>query len=73
MVPKLFGEPFISRWIFDVEVLARLRNLIGRDSILTAVVEMPLQTWHGISGSKMRPTAMLRAPLELLAIARRYN
>jgi glycosyltransferase involved in cell wall biosynthesis len=73
MVPKLFGEPFISRWIFDVEVLARLRNLIGREAILTAVVEMPLQTWHGISGSKMRPTAMLRAPLELLAIARRYN
>jgi glycosyltransferase involved in cell wall biosynthesis len=73
MVPKLFGEPFISRWIFDVEVLARLRNLIGREAILTAVVEMPLQTWHGISGSKMRPAAMLRAPLELLAIARRYN
>ena len=73
MVPKLFGEPFISRWIFDVEVLARLRNLIGREAMLTAVVEMPLQTWHGISGSKMRPTAMLRAPLELVSIARRYN
>jgi glycosyltransferase involved in cell wall biosynthesis len=73
MVPRLFGEPFMSRWIFDVEVLARLRNLIGREAMLTAVVEMPLQTWHGISGSKMRLTAMLRAPLELISIARRYN
>ena len=31
IVPQLFGEPFSSRWIFDVEVLARLRNLIGAE------------------------------------------
>jgi len=34
---------------------------------------MPLQTWRGVSGSKVLFMAMLRAPLELLAIARRYN
>lgn len=73
MVPQLFGEPFSSRWIFDVEVLARLRNLIGVESMRTAAVEMPLQTWHGISGSKMRLSAMLWSPLELLSIARKYN
>ena len=73
MVPQLFGEPFISRWIFDVELLARLRNLIGVEAMRSAAVEMPLQTWHGVSGSKVRLMAMLRAPLELLAIARRYN
>jgi glycosyltransferase involved in cell wall biosynthesis len=73
VVPQLFGAPFASRWIFDVELLARLRNEIGRDAMRTAAVEMPLQTWRGISGSKMRLAAMLRAPFELLAIARRYN
>ena len=73
MVPPLFGEPFASRWIFDVELLARLRNQIGKDAMRTACVEMPLQEWHGVSGSKIRFSAMLRAPLELLAIARRYN
>jgi glycosyltransferase involved in cell wall biosynthesis len=73
MVPQLFGEPFISRWIFDVELLARLRNLIGVEAMRSAAVEMPLQTWHGVSGSKVRLMAVLRAPLELLAIARRYN
>ncbi len=73
LVPQLFGEPFASRWIFDVELLARLRNQIGSAALRTAAVEMPLQTWHGVSGSKMRITAMLRAPLELIAIARRYN
>jgi glycosyltransferase involved in cell wall biosynthesis len=73
VVPDLFGEPFSSRWVFDVEMLARLRTLVGRDRMLTDVVEFPLWTWHGIDGSKMRPSAMLRAPLELWAIARRYN
>ena len=73
LVPQLFGEPFSSRWIFDVEVLARLRNLIGAEAMRSAAVEMPLQTWQGVSGSKVRFTALLRAPLELLDIARRYN
>ena len=73
VVPELFGQPFSSRWVFDVEMLARLRNLVGRDRMLTDVLEFPLWTWHGIDGSKMRLSAMLRAPLELWAIARRYN
>jgi hypothetical protein len=37
------------------------------------VIEMPLSTWNGVEGSKVRFGAWLRAPLELLAIARRYN
>jgi glycosyltransferase involved in cell wall biosynthesis len=73
VVPELFGEPFSSRWVFDVEMLARLRNKVGRDRMLTDVLEFPLWTWHGVDGSKMRASAMLKAPLELWAIARRYN
>ena len=73
MVPELFGQPFSSRWVFDVEMLARLRNKIGRDRMRTDVLEFPLWTWHGVDGSKMRLSAMLRAPLELWVIARRYN
>jgi dolichyl-phosphate beta-glucosyltransferase len=73
VVPELFGQPFSSRWVFDVEMLARLRNNVGRDRMLVDVLEFPLWTWHGVDGSKMRLSAMLRAPLELWAIARRYN
>lgn len=73
IVPRLFDEPFRSRWIFDVELLARLRNLIGRDRMRRDVLEMPLSTWNGVEGSKVRFGAWLRAPLELWAIHRRYN
>jgi hypothetical protein len=72
-VPRLFDERFRSQWIFDVELLARLRNLVGRDRMRRDVIEMPLSTWNGVEGSKVRFGAWLRAPLELLAIARRYN
>jgi dolichyl-phosphate beta-glucosyltransferase len=73
IVPRLFDEPFSSQWIFDVELLARLRNLVGRDRMRREVIEMPLSTWNGVEGSKLRAGAWLRAPLELLNIARRYN
>jgi glycosyltransferase involved in cell wall biosynthesis len=73
LVPQLFDRPFVSRWIFDVEVLARLRNLVGVEKLLAGTVELPLQTWRDVGGSKLKLASMLRAPLELWKIGRRYN
>jgi glycosyltransferase involved in cell wall biosynthesis len=73
IVPELFREPFLSRWIFDVEVLARLRNLVGVPQLLSGAVEAPLTTWREVGGSKLKLSHMLRAPLELWRIGRRYN
>lgn len=73
IVPQLFNEPFMSRWIFDVEVLARLRNLVGLPRLLAGTIESPLHTWREIGGSKLKTSYMLRAPLELWKIGRRYN
>jgi dolichyl-phosphate beta-glucosyltransferase len=69
----LFGDPFSTRWIFDVEVLARLRNHIGRDGVLKTVIEVPLTEWREVGGSKLRLAQMIRVPLELLRIRSRYN
>lgn len=68
-----FTEPFESRWLFDVEVLARLRNHYGVDRMLRDVLEVPLQTWTHLDGSKLRLRYYLTAPLALARIARRYN
>lgn len=73
VVPALFGEPFISRWIFDVELLARLRNLVGTSTLLASTVEAPLGAWQDVSGSNLGVVQMLRAPLDLWRIGRRYN
>lgn len=74
-VENLFREKFITQWIFDVEILARLRQAIGPAAWSQPgdlVYECPLQTWHDVSGSKVRPQDFLHAPLDLLAIYRTY-
>lgn len=68
-----FADAFASNWLFDVEVLARLRNHVGIDRMLRDVLEVPLQTWTHVGGSKLRLRHYLKAPLELARIARRYN
>jgi glycosyltransferase involved in cell wall biosynthesis len=73
LVPRLFDKPFDSRWVFDVELLARLRVLVGRQTLLNQVVEAPLGCWHDKRGSNLGWRAMLAAPFELWAIYRRYT
>ena len=73
LVPSLFEQPFGSRWIFDVEILARLRNLVGREAFLERTAEAPLGAWCETGGSHVTWRASLRAPFELWAIERRYN
>lgn len=71
----VFAEPFSARWTFDVEILARLLLLDGREKVLQSIVEVPLQKWMDVPGSKMKPADFMRAGLELsrfaLAMAQR--
>ena len=72
---SVFREPFLSRWIFDVEVLARLGRALGVTGRGTAgaVVEFPLTRWTDMAGSKVRPSDFLRAGSELIRIRRHYR
>lgn len=72
MVDVFFGEPFLTRWLFDLEMLARLRNQVGV-SAMDAAREVPLSVWHDVGESKLRFREMLKVPLELLQIRKRYN
>ena len=61
------ATPFLSRWAFDVELLGRL--LTGGEGVpgmpVAAVVEVPLNTWHDVKGSKLSPLAMARSLVDL--------
>ncbi len=63
-------QPFISRWVFDVELLARLlRPRAGIAGISESRIrEEPLLAWTDVPGSKLRPAAALRSGLDLLRI-----
>lgn len=72
LVAICFADRFLTRWLFDLEMLARLRNVVGL-AAMDAVREVPLGTWVEVGGSKLRLREMIGVPLELLAIRARYN
>ena len=70
----LFEEPFVTRWAFDVEILARW--LIHRDAgveVNRSIIEAPLDQWIDVAGSKLTAVDFLRAPTDLWRIRRRYG
>ena len=72
-IAALFAEPFISRWIFDVEIIARLVGQRGRDAAARAIYELPIRVWHDVQGSKVRSTDFFRALRDLVKIRRAYG
>jgi len=71
---SLFAEPFITRWVLDVEILARW--LIQRDAgvdVNRAIAEVPLRQWVDVPGSKLRRDDFLRAPADLWRVWRHYG
>jgi len=75
LVRSLFADPFLSNWVFDVEILARLIASWQRDGGTppeVCVHELPLMQWVDVAGSKVRPLDFIRAVGELLRIRARY-
>jgi glycosyltransferase involved in cell wall biosynthesis len=62
--------PFRSRWAFDVELLGRL--LAGAPGVPAtrpgAIIEVPLEVWRDVPGSKLKPAAMVGAAKDLTLI-----
>jgi dolichyl-phosphate beta-glucosyltransferase len=70
---RLFTQPFQSRWIFDVEILARLVAVEGAAAATAQVYEAPLESWAEVGGSKVRPRDFVKAFGELARIQATYR
>jgi len=71
----LIDKPFLSRWIFDVELIARLTEAHRRNEAPAPediIFEAPLDTWRDVEGSKVKPSDFLRSGGELFRIWWRY-
>ena len=67
----LLAEPFVSRWIFDVEILARMVEALGGpERASQAIREYPLEEWCDVPGSKVSLADYLRAAADLIRIGR---
>lgn len=69
---RVLADPFLSRWIFDVEIIARYIRLHGVGWVQSAIYEYPLHKWQDVAGSKLKPTDFLKAFGDLAVIWNRY-
>ena len=74
LTQRLFAEPFSSRWVFDVEIIARwIRlNKFDREAVKQTMYEFPLHAWEDVAGSKVKPYDFIKAFLDVIRIRSRY-
>lgn len=56
------SSPFTTRWLFEIELLARWRQAYGSSM---RIWEQPLDYWHDVPGSKINRAESLRILQEL--------
>lgn len=68
------SEPFFSGWVFDVELIARLKRLYAVKGLNVAdrIHEQPLRAWRDVHGSKTRASDAFVALVNLARIYRTY-
>ncbi|OIN58844.1 glycosyltransferase [Arsenicibacter rosenii] len=74
VVTALFQEAFLSPWLFDVELLARLIQMHGRQHLLRGhVAEMPLRQWIEQHDSRVKMSYFFRLWYEMYRIHQKYR
>jgi len=72
---ELFDTPFVTRWVFDVEILARwllARSEAERQRVEEVIVEVALTSWRDVAGSKLTRADFVKAPADLARIYWHY-
>ncbi|MHA7056305.1 dolichyl-phosphate beta-glucosyltransferase [Aquimarina sp. M1] len=73
LVPVLFAESFLSRWLFDVEMFIRMKKHYGKAQITRTIFEQPLKRWVHMEDSKLGMKDSLEIPYRLLSIWLNYS
>ena len=71
LVRSLFQQPFMTRWLFDVEIIARLIQACRRNHLRPPnglIYELPLQAWTDVAGSKVKPLDFFKSFFDLARI-----
>ena len=69
---QLFQESFLTRWLFDVEIFLRMKNIF-KSNVLSKLQEVALANWADVDGSKLSFTDSVKIPLMLSKIAMTYG
>jgi glycosyltransferase involved in cell wall biosynthesis len=72
VIQDIFSQKFLSRWLFDVEIIARLFCTRPLECVNGCICEVPISVWKDAAGSKLRWYHMLYALVEIFKINRMY-
>jgi len=65
LLDKCFTEPFISKWIFDVEIILRMNQ--------QKIVEYPLKEWEDKTGGHLRVCSVaVKIVIDLVRLRNKY-
>jgi dolichyl-phosphate beta-glucosyltransferase len=70
---EVFAGPFRSKWLVDLEMLARYIAVTGRATAESGIVEVPLERWSDVPGSKLHVVSALHAVVDLASIWRQVR
>lgn len=73
IVPVVYNDAFISKWLFDVEIFLRLKKYLGKEQTMKNIIEQPLMRWVHVDDSKLGLKDSLQIPLRLSHIWLNYN
>ncbi len=68
---ELFERPFLTRWIFDVEIMARIahaRRGGELPQLRDVIYELPLDSWQDVAGSSVKSGDFVKAIGEMTKI-----
>ena len=70
---KMFKNPFVTKWLFDVEIFMRMRKLFGKELATDSICEQPLKRWIHADGSKLSMSDSFKIFSQLLFLGWKYR
>lgn len=69
----VFQDPFLSKWLFDVEIFFRIKNKFGEENLKEICREIPIENWRDVAESKVKFTYFFRLWFDLFLIKKKYS
>lgn len=73
IIEVAYGEAFLTRWLFDVEIFIRLKNYFGDAEVMNRIYEQPLTRWVHVDDSKLGMKDAVQIPYKLMTIWVAYS
>ena len=70
---QVFNQKFITKWMMDIEIFARLISIYGLEKTIKMSYESPVLKWIDKGGSKVKLSYFFKAPIDLLRIYYHYH